>query len=246
MTENLNKTRVERKVAKKTTMKISVNKKNIPKNTSNENEIAETIIEFLTGVPIKMNNVVRFTGINQLYPENISQHGHQVAMLCWLLARIEKEFGKEVDLGKLLTNAIFHDMEEVLGADLNHHFKNFNKEFKEFYEEVSYEFTFKNFYSMLFFKDELSDKKCVFKDKETLEGKILAVSDMLQLVGKSIVEIDSGNIGLLGPFWTGYKFLLKEEFKEVKGVSIIYPFLDAKINEWKKRYTAKIVNKEKN
>lgn len=207
-----------------------------------QEELKYTLKEFIVGTPMKMSNVIRFSGIHQIYNESVAQHCHQVAMLCWLLARIEKLFKKEIDLGRLLTNAIFHDMEEVLGSDLNHHFKKFNAEFKELYEKVSYEYTKSNFYDKLFFRDELSDKICGYKN-DTIEGKILAIADMLQLVGKSIIEIDSGNIEFFNPFLTGYKYLKQDKFKEINGLSFVFPYLNEKLEEWKKRFGEKIIER---
>jgi 5'-deoxynucleotidase YfbR-like HD superfamily hydrolase len=212
-----------------------------------ENEIIKnTMIEFITGTPVKMINVIRFTGMHQLFPESISQHCHQVAMVCWVLAQIEMQNNHPVNLSKLLTNAIFHDIEEVLGSDLNHHFKNFDKEFKKLYEKVSFKYNQEHFYKKMFFKEELSDEVCKYKDPESIEGIILTIADMLQLVGKSIIEIDTGNIEFIHPFWTGYNYLNKEKFLKIEGLKIIFSFFDEKVQEWEIRFGEERVWDKKN
>ena len=52
-------------------------------------------------------------------PENVAEHSFDVAVLTHALCEIARiQFGKEVDTGRAVTFALFHDVEEVITGDI--------------------------------------------------------------------------------------------------------------------------------
>ncbi len=50
--------------------------------------------------------------------ENAAEHSWSVGMMCWLLAgTLEKEFGKKLDLNKMIKMALMHDLVEIVVGD---------------------------------------------------------------------------------------------------------------------------------
>jgi putative hydrolase of HD superfamily len=102
--------------------------------------------------------------------ENVAEHSFGVAMLSYVLGRLS---GK-ADLERLLSMALFHDLAEARTGDLNY----VNKRYVTALEDEA----FNDAASGLPFEDELLELKKEWSQGETLEAKLAADADQLDMM----------------------------------------------------------------
>jgi 5'-deoxynucleotidase len=67
----------------------------------------------------RLRLIQRWVLMRSAVPENVAEHSFQVALLTHALCTIGREvFGKEVDTGRAVILALFHDAEEVMTGDI--------------------------------------------------------------------------------------------------------------------------------
>ena len=84
-----------------------------------------------------MKNIQRWGLMRKLIPENIQEHSLQVAAVAHMLGVIRnRRFHGDVDLGRLVILAMYHDCSEILTSDLPTPIKLLTPEFEESFKEV--------------------------------------------------------------------------------------------------------------
>ncbi len=85
----------------------------------------------------RMKLIERWSLMHNLRPENVQEHSLQVAIIAHSLAVIgNKYFGKDYNVDKVCTLAVFHDASEVLTGDLPTPVKYYNPEIKQAYKDI--------------------------------------------------------------------------------------------------------------
>lgn len=85
----------------------------------------------------RMKNITRWGLMYNTRSENLSEHSMECAVLAHALAVIgNQHFGKNYVTEKLLSAALFHDMNEVLTGDLPTPVKYYNESIKDSYKEI--------------------------------------------------------------------------------------------------------------
>ena len=125
--------------------------------------------------------------------ENIMEHSQQVAVIAHALAMIKnKNFGGNVDVGKVVLLAQYHEVGEVITGDLPTPIKYFNPEIKSAYKDLE-----KNACEKLLnmLPDNLKEdyKQYIIADENSEEYKIVKSADRLSAYLKCVEEIKAGN-----------------------------------------------------
>ena len=154
--------------------------------------------EWLSRMLVSVPTINRWQGevmIRDANPD--STHMWAVAVIAEGLSRIEEEkFGNKVDIALLLRKCIFHDCLESFTGDIRSDVKKKSDDMKRVLEEVE-EIIYKEKVESLIPESWRSDYKNYLlnpKDnKQTLEGKILAVADNIAALNECILEVKLGN-----------------------------------------------------
>ena len=85
----------------------------------------------------RMKYIKRWSLMRSVCDENIMEHSQQVAVIAHALALIANEnFGKEIDVSKVVLIAQYHEVGEVITGDLPTPIKYFNPEIKNAYKDL--------------------------------------------------------------------------------------------------------------
>ena len=139
----------------------------------------------------QMKNINRWGLMYNTRSENLSEHSMECAVLSHALALIGNQyFEKNYDANRLLSAALFHDMNEVLTGDLPTPIKYYNTSIKESYKEI----------------ERISQEKMLSlldpnmrKEYENLliltdeENRVLKGADKLCAYIKCLQELERGN-----------------------------------------------------
>lgn len=148
----------------------------------------------LNGAP----EIKRWQGMRMLARKNDAEHMFGVAIIGEGLSRIQMEvFGTPVDKNKVVNHCLFHDIPEVaLRVDLPSGLKRASKNMEIAIadaEEVYYNSELKP----LIYKSWRDEYKHYMlnpkEDKQTIEGKIVAVADSVDALNECIQEVKLGN-----------------------------------------------------
>ncbi len=139
----------------------------------------------------QMKNINRWGLMYNTRPENLSEHSAECAIIAHALALIGNlHFGKKLDAAKILSAALFHDMNEVLTGDLPTPIKYYNDSIKDSYKEIEKVSQEK----MLSLLDEETAK--VYEDLLSLspeEKRMVKGADKLCAYIKCLKETERGN-----------------------------------------------------
>ena len=141
----------------------------------------------------RMKYIKRWSLMRSVREENIMEHSQQVAVIAHALAMIKnKNFGGEVDVGKVVLLAQYHEVGEVITGDLPTPIKYFNPEIKSAYKDLE-----KNACERLLnmLPDNLKEdyKQYIIADENSEEYKIVKSADRLSAYLKCVEEIKAGN-----------------------------------------------------
>lgn len=147
--------------------------------------------ELIGGIVNQLRYVDRFATCRRGHRENIAEHQYFTAFFTLVIGR----HIPDVDLGKAVTRALVHDVEEHYTGDIIRPVKHGTPEVKEAFEKTGAEFTQKFFNSLtkadivsgLLFDDWLHAK-----DK-SLEGRLVRFADFLSVLAYVHQEVMSGN-----------------------------------------------------
>ena len=121
--------------------------------------------------------------------ENIMEHSEQVAQLAHILALISnKIFNGNVDVGKVVINAVYHEASEVITGDLPTPIKYFNADINSAYKNLE-EIANKKLIAMLPQEFQSDFKEILIGSDE--EVHILKAADKLAAYIKCIEEINA-------------------------------------------------------
>ncbi len=139
----------------------------------------------------QMKNITRWGLMYNTRPENLSEHSMECAIIAHALALIgNRHFDKNFDATKILSAALFHDMNEVLTGDLPTPIKYYNDNIKNSYKEIEKISTEK----MLSLLDE--ETASVYADLLSLsfdEKRVIKGADKLCAYIKCLKETERGN-----------------------------------------------------
>ncbi|MBR2634679.1 MAG: 5'-deoxynucleotidase [Clostridia bacterium] len=161
----------------------------------------------------QMKNINRWGLMYNTRNENLSEHSMECAVLAHALALIgNHHFGKRWDANRLLSAALFHDMNEVLTGDLPTPIKYYNEKIKDSYKEIERV----SLHKMLSLLEEESAR--VYGDLLTLcpeEEKLINGADKLCAYIKCLQEIERGNREFLSACRYNEKALREMDLPEV-------------------------------
>jgi len=117
-------------------------------------------------------------------PESVSDHCFETAILVYMLS---KKIDYDLDLGKMLTMALFHEIGETRLTDLPRRAKPYVKSFKKDAErEILFDV-------MGSFSDDLFAVLDEFEKKQTMEAKLVEAAEELQIVFRSLIYAKENN-----------------------------------------------------
>ena len=141
----------------------------------------------------RMKYIKRWSLMRSVREENIMEHSQQVAVIAHALALISnKTFNNNVDVGKVVLLAQYHEVGEVITGDLPTPIKYFNPEIKTAYKDLE-----KNASERLLgmlpetLKEEY--REYVLPNEESAEYKLVKCADRLAAYLKCVEEVKAGN-----------------------------------------------------
>ena len=141
----------------------------------------------------RMKYIKRWSLMRSIREENIMEHSQQVAVIAHALALINnKIYGGNVDVGKVVLYAQYHEVGELITGDLPTPIKYFNPEIKSAYKDLE-----KNACVRLInmlpenLKEEYTEY--IQPDEQSEEYKIVKSADRLAAYLKCVEEIKAGN-----------------------------------------------------
>lgn len=162
----------------------------------------------------RSKNINRWGMMRNMFPENLSSHSWETAVLTHALCMIaDKEFGKKYDSEKLVSFALYHDVSEILTGDLPTPIKYYNNDIKTAYKQIEKRAEEKLF-SLLRsdFREEFEKILSLSPDEE----KIIKAADKLAAYIKCLDELSSSNREFVAAEKTIRENLEKSECEEVR------------------------------
>lgn len=145
-----------------------------------------------------LEKIYRCPGKFKFQEHSVASHSFKVTKIAQFLGTVEENSGEHVDWRLLYEKALNHDYAELFTGDIKTPVKYSSKELKRLFNEVEEEMT-KKFVDREFppeYREIYLERLKEGKD-ETLEGRILAVADKIDLLYESFGEIQKGNPELL-------------------------------------------------
>lgn len=133
--------------------------------------------------------VMRYSGLRQSEPESLSDHVVDVMMMSYIIGLKLRSMEVEVDVGTLLEKCLVHDIDEVLIGDIPRLTK-YSSEgvyngLSDLADEVAKDMSYD-----IDGGTRMYDAWKYSKD-DSLEGYILKLVDMLSVVSKVVLEVDT-------------------------------------------------------
>jgi len=144
---------------------------------------------------LQIGLVTRYSGQYLVRPETVAEHTTQVGLLSYLIATKLKSLGESIDIGKVTTYALIHDIDESLTGDINRIVKYYTPVIRQELENIAVE-------SLELLEHQLGialTPDWRFAKTDGLEGVVVTLSDMLQVEKKVIEEVE----------FLGNKYMLK-------------------------------------
>ena len=141
-----------------------------------------------------LEQIIRCPGKFKYQEHSVASHSFKVTKIAQFLGTVEEKCGEEVDWKTLYEKALNHDYAELFTGDIKTPVKYASKELKQLFSEVEEQMT-TNFVEKEFpaeFQQIYLDRLKEGKD-ESLEGRILAVADKVDLLYESFGEIQKNN-----------------------------------------------------
>lgn len=139
----------------------------------------------------QMKNIARWGLMYNTRQENLSEHSMECAVIAHALALIgNRHFGKKLDPNRILSAALFHDMNEVLTGDLPTPIKYYNDRIKDSYKEIE-RISLEKMLSLLDEETAGDYKALLSLSKE--EERIVKGADKLCAYIKCLQELERGN-----------------------------------------------------
>jgi 5'-deoxynucleotidase len=134
----------------------------------------------------------RWNRMSLMESENVLEHTAEVTIGSILLGFIAKhEFGRLIDMGKLLSYAILHDGEETLTTDLPSPIKRSSPEFYAMWKKME-EVNEKLLFSKL--PDYMREEIEIICHEKTYESELVKCADVFVAHNKAQRELGMGNV----------------------------------------------------
>ncbi|MCL1632192.1 HD domain-containing protein [Sporolactobacillus sp. CPB3-1] len=180
-----------------------------------------------------LEGIYRCPGVFKYQEHSVASHSFKVATIVQFLATVESADGQEVDWKTLYEKAINHDYSELFTGDIKTPVKYALPKLRELFSQVegsmTHEYLDKEFPSQ--FRKVYEERFKEGKD-QSLEGRILAVADKIDLLYEAFGEIQKGNPESL--FFQIYKEALSSilQFRDLASVRyFIHVILKEMISE---------------
>ena len=142
----------------------------------------------------RMKYIERWALMRNSYPENISEHSLEVAMLAHALAVISnKRFKNTLNTDRAALIGLFHDSTEIITGDMPTPIKYYNKDIQGAFKEIE-----KNAANQLLsmlpedIREEY-EKLFFLTEEEEYLGRLVKAADKLSALIKCIEEKKAGN-----------------------------------------------------
>jgi 5'-deoxynucleotidase YfbR-like HD superfamily hydrolase len=175
--------------------------------------------ELLTGKARLVAHVTRFAGTPVHRHETVAEHSFHTAFIALMLGKHCVEMGAAVDLGMLLERAIVHDIDEAIMVDLPRPVKYANPSFLQMWSGMCFEAVqgIESAIGVEFFQAWRNAKS------PSLEGRILALADLISVTSYIIEELRFGNT-FMQPLLAGNiaylrEFCAKEPSSEISALA---------------------------
>lgn len=142
----------------------------------------------------RMKYITRWALMRNTRQENISEHSQDVAVLAHALAVLtNRRFGGQVDPGRCVLLALYHDAPEIFTGDLPTPVKYFNPAIRDAYRQVE-DVSARKLLSMLP-EDLREDYRPLFFPQEAWreECRLVKAADKISALIKCVEEMRQGN-----------------------------------------------------
>lgn len=142
----------------------------------------------------RMKYINRWGLMRNTKPENIEEHSLEVAIITHALAELKNiRFGGNINTGRIMMLAVYHDVSEIYTGDLPTPVKYFNPEIREAYKRVE-NYSLEKLISCLpsDLKNDYADV-LIPKEQDKELWKIIKAADKLSALIKCIEEEKAGN-----------------------------------------------------
>lgn len=128
----------------------------------------------------------RFSKSHLQNDESVLEHSGFVCLMCYFIGNAINEHQPErINMGKLLSKAIVHDIDEAITADVQRTVKYHNDKTIQIFEEISREAT-------EIISEDICDKNILIhwtESKKGDEGRIVALCDVISVIYKAYDEV---------------------------------------------------------
>ena len=139
----------------------------------------------------QMKNIARWGLMYNTRQENLSEHSMECAVIAHALALIgNTHFNKKLDPTRILSAALYHDMNEVLTGDLPTPIKYYNESIKESYKDIE-RISLEKMLSLL--DEDVAREYKKLLDLSEEEERIVKGADKLCAYIKCLQELERGN-----------------------------------------------------
>ncbi len=157
-----------------------------------DKELASFLYDMLHGETRRMCRVFRYNSSPVIRQENVAEHSWYVAQMCMRMYYyvLKNEPEAKLDLGKLLSQALSHDMDEMLTGDIPRPFKYHNERIRKEIDIAA-----KDIFTSYATRVELPPEciNAVLDCKDGLEGELVALADLLTVISYVAEESAMGN-----------------------------------------------------
>ena len=142
----------------------------------------------------RMKYINRWSLMNNMRTENISEHSLTVAMIAHALCIIgNRQCGKKLDPDRAATVALFHDCTEILTGDLPTPIKYSSKTLRNAYSELEQEAAERLVSSLPVYMQDVYKKLLCPENEDEYMMKLIKAADKLSALIKCIEEQQVGN-----------------------------------------------------
>ncbi|EST11956.1 HD domain-containing protein [Sporolactobacillus laevolacticus] len=141
-----------------------------------------------------LEGIYRCPGVFKYQEHSVASHSFKVATIVQFLATVEDQHGQKVDWKTVYEKAINHDYSELFTGDIKTPVKYALPKLRELFSQVEGSMT-QEYLDKEFPQEFRQVYEARFKEGKdrSLEGKILAVADKIDLLYEAYGEIQKGN-----------------------------------------------------
>ena len=83
------------------------------------NEVeSKEVFKFVINTHKSLSQILRFSTIPTIHKQNVAEHSYFVTLIAWLICTRMQNEGIEVDVAKVLTMCLVHDIPESVSGDM--------------------------------------------------------------------------------------------------------------------------------